>query len=183
MRKKVSYKVALGGIVSALSLVAMIMSGVIPGLEYAIPAFAGIVLVIIVIEIGMSWAFLTYAGVALLSFFVVPNKEASLLFITFMGYYPIIKSVFETKIKARPLQWFVKIILFNIALVVYYNLVMLLVSSPELKQSIDEIGKFALPLLIGAANVVFVIYDIAVTNLITMYIKWFRKKVIRHLDK
>ena len=60
---------------------------------------------------------------------------------------------------------------------------MLLVSSPELKQSIDEIGKFALPLLIGAANVVFVIYDIAVTNLITMYIKWFRKKVIRHLDK
>lgn len=181
--KKTSYKVALGGIVSALSLVAMIMSAVIPGLEYAIPAFAGIVLVIIVIEIGLSWAFLTYIGVALLSFFIVPNKEASLLFIAFMGYYPIIKSVFESKIKHRPIQWSVKILLFNVALVVYYNLVMLLVSSPELKQSIDEIGRYALPLLIGLANVVFVIYDIAVTNLITMYIKWFRRKIIRHLSK
>ena len=181
--KKTSYKVALGGIVSALSLVTMILAAVIPGLEYAIPAFAGILLIIIVIEISLGWAFLTYVGVAILSFFIVPNKEAGLLFITFMGYYPILKSVIETKIKSRQLQWVSKVIVFNIAVFVYYKLVMLLVSSPELGQSLEEIGKYAIPILLAGANVVFVIYDIAVTNLVTSYVKWFRKKIIRHLDK
>ncbi len=181
--KRTSYKVALGGIVSALSLVTMLLASVIPGLEYAIPAFAGILLIIIVIEIGLRWAFLTYIGVAILSFFVVPNKESGLLFITFLGYYPILKSVIETKIKRKQFQWAVKLLLFNLSVIIYYNLVMLLVSSPELKDSLDEIGKFAVPILLAAANVVFVIYDIAVTNLVTSYLKWFRKKIIRHLDK
>lgn len=181
--KKTSYKVALGGIVSALSLVTMIMSSLFPGLEYAIPAFAGILLIIIVIEIGLGWAFLTYAGLALLTFFIVPNKEAGLLFITFMGYYPILKSVLETKIKLRPLQWASKLAVFNAAVILYYKLVMLLVSSPELSESIEEFGRYALPILLAAANIVFVIYDIAVTSLITSYVKWFRRKIIRHLDK
>ena len=181
--KKTSYKVALGGIVSSMSLVTMILASVIPGLEYAIPAFSGILLIIIVIEISLRWALLTYVGVALLSFFVVPNKEAALLFIAFMGYYPILKSVIETKCKHISLQWASKIIVFNIAIFVYYKLVMAFVAAPELLESMDELGRYALPVLMGAANIVFVIYDIALTRLITMYIKWFRKKIIRHINK
>lgn len=182
MRKK-SYKIALGGIVSSLSLVVMLLAAVIPGLEYAIPAMAGMLLMIIVIEINVRWAFLSYAAVALLTFFIVPNKESGLLYITFMGYYPILKSVFETKIKQKAVQWAAKLVLFNIALVVYYKLLTYLVSDPEIMESFHDYGKYSLYILAALANVVFVIYDIALTNLVTAYIKWFRRKFIKHIDK
>lgn len=181
---KTSYKVALGGIVSSLSLITMIMGGIIPGLEYTIPAVSGMLLSVIVIEIGMKWAFLTYAGVALLTFFIVPNKESGLLFITFLGYYPVLKSAVETWIKSSALRWIVKIAVFNIALVAYYKLVMWLVTSPELADSMDELGRYAAYILAAFANIVFVVYDIALTRVIyNLYIKWLRKKVIRHIEK
>lgn len=180
---KTSYKVALGGIISSLSLLTMILGGIIPGLEYTVPAIAGMLLVIIVIEIGLRWAFLTYIGVALLTFFIVPNKESGLLFIAFLGYYPVLKSVLETKLKKRYLQWMSKLIVFNIALAVYYRLVMWLVAAPELAESVDELGRYALYILAAAANAVFIVYDIALTRIINTYLKWFRKKIARHINK
>lgn len=181
--KKKSYKIALGGVVSSLSLVVMLLASVIPGLEYTIPALAGILLIVIVIEINLRWALLSYVAVALLTFFIVPNKESGLLYITFMGYYPIIKSVFETKIKPRAGQWAAKFALFNAALVVYYQLVKLLVVSQELTESLGKYGKYSLVIMLGLANVVFLVYDVALTNIITAYMKWFRKKFIKHIDK
>lgn len=180
---KTSYKVALGGIISSLSLITMLLGGIIPGLEYTIPAIAGMMFIIIVIEISLRWAFLTYIGVALLTFFIVPNKESGLLFITFLGYYPALKSVIETRIKSMSLQWIVKLMVFNAALVVYYKLVMWLVAAPELSESIDELGRYALYILAALANFVFILYDVALTRIINAYLKWFRKKIVRHINK
>lgn len=181
--KRRSYKVALGGIVSAMSLLVMLMGSVFPGLEYATPAFAGMLFVMIVIEIGVSWAWVTYACVALLVFFVVPNKESALLFIAFLGYYPILKSVFETKLKGGALQWFSKLAVFNAAVLAYYKLVMLLVASPELGKTAEELGKYALYILLALANGVFVIYDVALTKVISLYEKQFRKKILSRFLK
>lgn len=180
---KTSYKVALGGIISSLSLITMLLGGIIPGLEYTIPAFAGMMLIIIVIEISLRWAFLTYIGVAMLTFFIVPNKESGLLFITFLGYYPVLKSVIETRLKRMQLQWVVKLLVFNAALVVYYKLVMWFVAAPELSESVEELGKYALYILGALANVVFLLYDVALTRIISVYLKWFRKKIVRHINK
>ena len=66
-----------------------------PLLVYALPALAGSLLVIIVIEISMKWAFVTYTTVGILSLFTTSNKEAAVLFIMYLGYYPIVISLFE----------------------------------------------------------------------------------------
>lgn len=51
-----SSKTALGGIVAALSVTMMFLTAVIPTLTYALPAAAGILLMIVVIEIDKRWA-------------------------------------------------------------------------------------------------------------------------------
>ena len=58
--RDISYRVALGGIVSALCLVTMFLAGVIPALYLLLPGIAGILLMIIAVEVNIPWAFLTY---------------------------------------------------------------------------------------------------------------------------
>ena len=55
-RKELSFKVSLGGIVSALSLVLMIISGITISMEYAIPMITGALLMMLVVEFGKGFA-------------------------------------------------------------------------------------------------------------------------------
>ena len=84
---KTSYKVALGGVVSALCLTLMFLTGVFPLLSMAIPIYAGALMIIVSTEVNTSWAFAAYFAVALLSLFLTPDKEATTLFIMFFGSY------------------------------------------------------------------------------------------------
>ena len=68
--KDTSYRVALGGIVSALCLVTMFLAGVMPALYLLLPMIAGVLLMIIAMEVNKGWAFLTYLSVSLLSLFM-----------------------------------------------------------------------------------------------------------------
>ena len=68
---KNSTKTAIGGIIAALSIVLMLLTSAIPTLTYAIPAIAGLLLVVIVIEVNKKWAFgeneksrVTWEGIA-----------------------------------------------------------------------------------------------------------------------
>lgn len=88
--KHTSYKVAVGGVVSALCLTLMFLTGVFPLLSMAIPIYAGALMIVVAREVSTSWAFAAYCAVSLLSLFLTPDKEASTLFIMFFGYYPII---------------------------------------------------------------------------------------------
>ena len=98
MQKK-SGQVALGGIATGMCIALMFATGMIPFSYYALPALAGLVLIAVREENGLSTALIVFAAVSLLSVFVVPIKEAALLFIAFFGYYPILQ---ETFAKIRP---------------------------------------------------------------------------------
>ena len=73
--RDISYKVALGGIVSALCLVTMFLAGILPALYLLLPMIAGVLLMIIAAEVSTGWALLTYVSVSLLSLFVTFDKE------------------------------------------------------------------------------------------------------------
>ena len=94
-----------GGMMAALSIVVMMLTGVVPMAEFALPAIAGLFLVPIVVEIGWGAAWLTYGAVSILSILIAPNKECALYYILFLGCYPLIKSLLETR-KNRVLEWF-----------------------------------------------------------------------------
>ena len=175
--KNLSYRVALGGIVAALCVVLLFLTGVFPFATYALPALAGVLLILIVMEIGVKWAWLTYAAVAILALIVTPDMEAKLLFVLFFGYYPIIKAKLE-HIRNRVLEWAVKLLLFNASIAAVYGLILYVFSVAEV---VEEWGKYGIPVLFIGANVTFVTYDIALTKLISEYVARIRPRLLRRV--
>lgn len=168
-----SSKTALGGIIAAVSVVLMFLTSVIPTLTYAIPAAAGLLLLIMVIEIDKKWATVVYVAVSILSALLIADKEAATMYIAFFGYYPIIKQPIEKHLN-KYLCWVVKMLIFNASVILSYLLLIYVFNL-----TLDDLGEFTkigLALIYLAFNVVFVIYDIALTRLITAYLyKWQRQ--------
>lgn len=172
-------KLAFGGVMSALSLVSMFLSGVFPFAEYACPALAGVFLIALVIDFNKKTALIAYAAVALLSLFITPNKEAAILFIAFLGYYPILKSCLE-QVKSRVLEWVLKMGLFNIAVVASYFVIVNILGMEEVLSQMKGIAEYGILVMLLLANVAFVIYDIALSGLISNYISRVKPK-LKHL--
>ncbi len=149
---------------AALASVVMLVS-FFPYLTYAIPAIAGLFIMVVVIEIDIKWAFLTYAVSAVITF-LMAEPEAKMLFVLFFGYYPILKSIFERP-KSRIVEYILKFATFNAAVLLNYLLL-----APIMGFSVENFGEFgkysAIVLLIGA-NVVFPIYDMAVSQMAQFY--------------
>ena len=169
---KQSSKTALGGIVSALSVALMLLTGIIPFMTYALPLAAGSLLIIMVIEISKRWALVVYAAVSLLSILVVPDKEAAVFYIAFFGYYPIIKSGLEKHLNIVA-EWAVKLLVFNVSTAAGYIFTTYVLGIPF--DEMAEFGKYSIFILLALANIFFVAYDIMLTKLITLYLKRFRK--------
>ncbi len=165
-------RIAFCGIMAGLGLALMFLTAVLPMATFALPALAGMLLIMIVIEMGVQWAFSVFVITALLSGFLVPDKQAALIYIIFLGYYPILKALFE-RVKNKIVQWVLKYTVFNGAIVSAYFIAMYLLRIPT-----DSFNLFgvSLPWLFWlAGNVVFFFYDIALSGIIVFYIKRLHK--------
>jgi hypothetical protein len=174
---KQSSKCAVGGIVAALSLVLMISVAIIPFMTYALPALAGAFIVFVVIEIDKKWAVGVYAAVAILGIFLVPEKEVAVLYLAFFGYYPILKAVIESK-TGTVVGWILKILTFEITMIVSYWLMIKFMGVTI--DEMDEFGVWAIPMLLGLGTFAFIMYDIAISKLIILYLKRWRKYFKRY---
>lgn len=170
--KRQSTKVALCGIISSVSVVLMFMTGLVPFLTYTLPAVSGALLAIIVIEINKKWAAGAYIAISLLSLLIVADKEAAMFFVAFFGYYPIIKEVIENKLP-KILEWVVKLLLFNVAAVAAYAVIIYVFGIPF--DELEEYGKYSVLILLAMGNVIFVLYDYCMTSLITLYYQRWQK--------
>jgi hypothetical protein len=173
---KQSYKksavVSVGGIVAALSVVLMFMTAVIPSMTYALPAAAGVLLSVIVIEIDKKTAFGVYAVVSLLSVLLVGDKEAAVMYIMFFGYYPILKAVFESRLSV-PVSWLCKLAVFNVGMVAAFLISVYVFNIPF--EEMEKYGPIAAFAFLGVGNIIFFIYDFALSNLIKLYLLKWRK--------
>lgn len=175
-RKQISFKVALGGVTAALSVLLMIAAGLTSTLVYAIPMLTGALLMVLVIELGSGFATAVYVAVSVISLLILGNKEAAVMYVAFFGYYPIIKSFLEKHLKSV-LCWIIKYIIFNVAMVAsYFAVTKIFMISFE---DVEAFGKWALPLLLLAGNVVFAMYDVLLTRLVTIYFYRWQKYIKR----
>lgn len=150
----------------------MISVAIIPFLTYALPAAAGMLIIFMVIETDKKWAFGVYASVAILGILLVPDKEVAVMYLAFFGYYPILKAVLEAKMHPAA-AWTVKILSFLVTMVVSYFLMIKLMGVTI--DEIDEFGMAAIPMLLGLGTLAFVLYDIALSKLVLLYMmKWRR---------
>ncbi len=171
---KKSAKVALSGVLCALSVVIM-LTAYFPYLTYAIPAVSGALLTVIAIEIDKKWAFGAYLVSALLTILLC-EKEAASLYVCFFGYYTIVKGIIEARFRGF-LEYLFKFLIFNIAIVIGYLLVVYVFGIP-----FSESGAggwlFAVGLL-AVGNVVFFIYDRGLDRVIAAYIHLMHPKIKR----
>ena len=170
---KTSLKLSIGGVTAALSLVLMFLTALIPFGTYAFPCFAGILLIVIVIEAGYAYAFSVFAAVAVLSFLLVTDKEAALMYVIFFGWYPIVKSLIE-RIGSKVIQYVIKLFVFNACMIGAFFIAVNLLGIPEDSYYIFGFSVPWMFLILG--NVYFVFYDICVTKIVTIYLlKWHKK--------
>lgn len=167
---KQSSKCALGGIIAALSLVLLISVAIFPFMEYALPAVAGALVILMVIETDKKWAFGVYCAVAILGLFLVPNKEVAIMYFAFFGYYPILKAMIESRLPSA-LSWIIKVGTFVTTMVVSYAFMMRFMGVTI--DETEEFGMIAIPILLGVGAFTFILYDIALTKMVMLYLmKW-----------
>ena len=147
----------------ALGVVLLAMGAVVEVLDLSMAAIASLCVVFAVIELGGHYPYLVYGGISLLSLLLLPVKTPALLFLLFAGYYPILKAIFERRLP-RAVSWILKLAVFEAALALALLLLMRLLLLAE--PTWQPLYFAAFP--IGA--LVFLLYDVALTRLITAYL-------------
>jgi len=175
---KKSSQIALGGMFSALCLVLMLLTGIIPFGIFALPALAGAMLVAVVVEMGAKTAVMVYVSVSLLSAFVVADRAAALMFILFLGYYPILKAKLEN-IHPRLIEMAAKFAIFNLSVIASYIAAMYLFGVREMFGQMDVFGQFAPVVLLVVGNAMFFVYDIALTRYASLYMHRLHRRLLR----
>ncbi len=171
---KKTYSLAFSALICAVSVVLMLLTGLIPVGTYAIPCAAGAVLAAVVIESGYVTAVSAYFVVSVLSVLIAADKEAVLYYIAFLGFYPIVKGVIE-KLGSKIIQWVLKFLLFNLCIIGAFFVSIHLLSVPE--ESFNLFGVYVPWVFLLAGNLIFLVYDICLTRLITIYIRVWRNKL------
>lgn len=167
---------AVCGLMTALSVVLMMLTTLVPVFMYVIPIVTGILVLFVADISNKKWAVGVYFSTAFLSILLITDKEAALTYALFFGYYPLIKDTIEKLPKA--VSWILKIILFNIAAVGIgvISFYVFGISGDEY----DEFGKYTVPILLIMANVAFVLYDFCLTKnrfLLTRFSEKFKRIV------
>ena len=92
MRKTQSQKIALCGVLAALSVVVSIRISIQIG-TYAAPMLAAFLVVPVLEEYGTKYALLLYATVSLLALILVPETELAWFYLLVVGHYPVLRRV------------------------------------------------------------------------------------------
>lgn len=175
-----SFNIAFCGIMCALSVVCM-FAALVPSLTYAMPAVAGIMLWVVSVRINKRWALLSFVAVSLLCFMLIPEIEADAYFVSFFGYYPIIRPLFD-EIKNRLFRIGGKLLLFNCAVVVTFNVLCFAIGADRMLSGLEDFGVYAVYVFWGAANIAFLIFDFCLESIMFAYTKWLEprlKKILK----
>ena len=172
MKRGIAVKVAIGGVLSAMALVLMMLTGVFPFGTYAFPVIAGVMLIVIYLEFGFRWSMLVYGVISIMSVLFVSDKEAALFFLLLFGYYPVVKSFIE-RIKSKIVQYIIKLAIFNTAAVSVYFLMLFVFGMPADSFELFGVNIPLIFLIVG--NFVFLIYDLAINVVVAQYLQKYRK--------
>ena len=175
---KNTIKITCSGVISALAVVFMMATN-IPITLYTVPCIVGILFMIPAIEFGTKWGFMCYGITAVLSAILPTEREALIVFIGILGYYPILKMLIE-RIGKKPIEYLIKFAVFNVSIVASYFVIIKVLGYNVFANEYAGWKVTAIALLV-AGNAVFAILDYAITNLIRLYFIKLRKPIRRIL--
>lgn len=157
--------ISLSGVYIALSVIMVYISSIIIGSKLFLLGCASAIIPLAVITIGKRNAFWVYISSSILLLILIPKKGTFVAYITFFGIYGLIKYFIE-KLNKIPLEIFLKLIFFNLCLLLYYYLFKTLLGfTPK----INIPYKYAVLMM----QFVLLLYDYA----LTLFINYIYKRI------
>ncbi len=173
-----SRRVALCGVLCALSVVLLLVGNVLQIGTYAAPMLASLLLIPAGEEYGPRAALLLYLATSVLGVLLVPDKELALFYALVLGYYPVLRGALA-RIRPAPLRWAAKLACFNAAALAMYALLLAVFAAPALRAEFSAMGRGIPAALLGLGNAAFLLYDLALSRLTRLY----RARLRRHLRR
>ncbi|MBE6806648.1 MAG: hypothetical protein E7527_01350 [Ruminococcaceae bacterium] len=170
--KKQSGHLALAGVLSALALVLLLFT-YIPTATVALAALAAVCGIPVVVELGHKAGLVHYATVAALAALLALTAEGTGLYLAFFGWYTVLKAYVESRNFPRVAEWAVKLGAFTLAIAAYGAVWVLLLQMPLP----TWFAWWMLAPFGVAAEAVFVVYDLALTGVVTTYHQRIRPKI------
>ena len=118
-------QMALGGMMTALSVVIMSLGSLIPVNTYLCPVLCILVNRTVLERCGKRIGWCYYLSVMVLSLLLAPDREAALVY-AFLGYYPMIRPWFQ---RLGPLALAVKLVFFTLAGALSYAVLLLVMGA------------------------------------------------------
>lgn len=162
-----SKELTVSAALTALTIVILYLNLLLPISTISILTLASALIPVALIRGSIKSSILVYISSSIIGFFILPIN-ITLLYVLFFGVYGIIKYFIE-KINKLPLEIFLKIIFFNIILVLSIFVFNSFVTI--------EITKLPMTLLFIVAQPVFLIYDYALSLLISFYLDRIHKRI------
>lgn len=157
--------IAESGLIVALTIVILYAASIVPISTLSILTVASCLIPISIIRTSIKNTILVYISSSILSLFLV-KTDIALYYTLFFGVYGIIKYLIE-KIKNIPLELLLKLIAFNVLLGIIYLIT---------KSFLGILSSsFPLWILWLAAQIIFLIYDYALTLAISFFLNRFNK--------
>lgn len=153
-----SNNITQSGIIIALTLAILYSTSLLPISTLSILTLASCLIPISLIRTSLKSTILVYLASSILSFFLVPIN-ISILYTLFFGVYGIIKFFIE-KLNNIILEIILKLSVFNILLFTIYVI---------FKMFIGFKLNFSILLFVAAAQIIFLIYDYALTIVISYF--------------
>ena len=195
--RKKTRRLTLSAMLSAFCVVTLYIASVWPTGLYGLVAFASLFVAAAVIEAGPVSGIYVFIISSALGLLLLPNKSAPLLFLLFFGYYPVLKNLIERiggTGQGRPgnedsvkwgqermgprgagnqllaVQWFLKLLLFNVALTVIWVF---------LKESLMGFSErfSGVWIIYVLGNVVFILFDYGYSNLLLLYLSLVSRRI------
>lgn len=166
MKNTQSRRIALCGVLAALSVVILLAGQALGIGTYAAPMLASFLLIPPLVEYGSRAALTQYAAAAVLGLLLVPDPEVSLFYALVLGPYPVLKRGLD-RLHPALLRWVSKLAVFNLSALVMYALLWL-VFLPGMSAARPDTAALTAAVVV-LCNVAFVLCDRAVTALTLVY--------------
>lgn len=153
MRNKMGRRVAFCGLLTALAVVLAVLSGAVGVGTFAGPILAMAALLPVLEEYGAKTALTAYAATALLTFWLVPDRELVLIYAAF-GWYPVLQPAL-LRVKSCLLRAALQIVLCTAVLLFLYGVLLRLLGIP----TGVETGRWFGLALLAMGNVIFLLTD------------------------
>ena len=163
VRKQTKY-LTLSAMLCALGVILLSLGSLVEVLDITTAVLASLLCVYAVIEMGGAYPWLIWLVTSLLSLLLLPQKTPALFYALLAGFYPIVKEKMERL--ARPVSWVLKLAVLHISLGAIC--LGLWIFFPSF---LDMENMKWMPIALYLASVVcFILYDYALSHVITFYL-------------